>query len=167
MMEPFGWSNVAGIAGVSLTILLAVIGWLLGTLLKRQSNSNGVVIKEVTILNKSLEEKVTTEIDDRRKSTSQFYRTMEIHREQTREDIKELSDKLSKQSGEIVASFKEVCIVRQEACSSVIHTEITHQKEQLRMACNKINRVEEDRNDKWTEQRELNMKLLSKVDINV
>ena len=163
MMEQFNWPEVAKIAGVLLTLFLGVIGSLLGVLLYKQKGAKDVMLTEVRKSNNSLGKKLDIEIIDRRKSTRQLYAAMETHRDETRGDMKELSDKMDRQSGEIAANFNKICSIRQESCSTFVHAEIKHQKEQVSQVCSKINKVQEDRNARWGEQRKLNMDLLGKT----
>ena len=163
MMEQFSWPEVAKIAGVLLTLLLGVIGSLLAVLLYKQKGAKDVMLTEVKKSNNSLGKKVEAEIDDRRESTRQLYMVMEKHREERREDIKELSNKMGEQSGEIASHFNEICTSRQKSCSTIVHAEIDNQKEKLNQICSKIVKVQENRDSKWAEQRKLNMQILSKT----
>jgi len=162
-MEQFDWPEVAKIAGALLTLLLGTIGALLGVLLYKQKGAKDVMLCELKKMDRSLETRLIEEVVDRKKSTKLFYATVEQHRIESREDIEKIYEKLDKQSGEIAANFKEVCSSRQEGCSTFVHAEIAHQKEQIGQVCSKIDKVSEDRNTKWIEQRKLNIQLLSKT----
>lgn len=109
-MEPisqFGWAEVAGIAGTALVCLMALMGILLGLLLRRQSGNNDGFLGQVKMLQSSIENKIDAEIKDRKENFAQLRNSIEQVRKEERADIGELHKKLDAMFLRVTAEFKK------------------------------------------------------------
>jgi len=152
----FDWPEVAKIAGGVSISLLGIIGGMIGYLLKRQG-----MIPELKLAVDKMSEKLTNEINDRRYSVdhaiSTFNKELSEERAFSKEVIKDISDKLEKNTQQIIANFKSQCTLTQAACSGAMAKDLEHFGNRLELNCSKIAAIQRQRQDKWKEQDKLNL----------
>ena len=169
------WHDVAKIAGVLLVTLLGIIGTLLGILMKRQNQvKSGIIdeikgmsdiksgiISELREFQSDVNRKMERETEKREQVSQNFLAVVESHRSERKAEIKSVLALLEAKTTEIIGNFREYCDGRQQACSSLMRSELGHQKERITLNCDKIRIIQEDRRLKWDEQGRVNYKFLN------
>lgn len=161
-VSQFGWAEVAGIAGTALVCLMALLGVLLGILLRRQSNSSGDCLKQMKDIQKSVVDKLDGEVADRKAEIAEIKKIVEQGRSERRYDINVLHKKLEAGLVKVVSDFKEMCGYRQEQCSTLQKAQLNGVSSSVIITCKKIEKVEKEQSVKWERQDKFNISLMSK-----
>lgn len=163
-VNQFGWAEVAAIAGGVLVCLMALVGILLGILLKRQSDSSGDCVKKVKDIQEIVTIKLDGEIVDRKAEIKEIKRIVERGRAERRQDINTLHKKLEAGLTEAVKDFKVMCDYRQEQYSAVHEAQIEVVKNQTVIACKKMDKFDSEQKGKWDKQEKFNLRFMGKVE---
>lgn len=170
MINQFGWAEVAAIAGAALVCLMTLISVLFGIILKRQGEREGNgneegVVAQVKQFQHSIEDKIDSEIENRKEDFALLRRSIEDGRKERRQDISTLHKKLEVGLRGVVEDFRIICVHNQETCISARKAEVKGTKEKLVLTCRTVERIDKDRSRKWEQQEVLNRSFLNKIKV--
>lgn len=163
-VNQFGWAEVAAIAGGALVCLMAVLGILLGVLLKRQSLSSDDCVKKTKEIQILIEDKLDGEIENRKAEVKEIKKIVERGRAERRQDINTLHKKLEAGLDKAVSDFKTMCDYRQGQYTAVHEAQIDVVKNQTVSACKKVEKYDREQKGKWEKQEKFNLRFLGKAE---